>query len=185
MGIVDRLKGARRPALPRESAELLELTGRDRVLAWADLAGGGVAAATPDGLRVRTPQGRLVRRPWVEVDHAVWDEDSRTLAVWWVGSRRPTPLEVGEGSFLPEVVHERVRASVVLTREVPLPGGRSVTVALRKRADGVLSTHALPARNVRLDDPEVAPLVERARAGLREEAGMTAEPTPPAAPKAP
>jgi hypothetical protein len=160
----------RRPQLPDDAARELGVTG-ERVLAWAALAGGGVAAATPEGLRVRTPQGRLVRRPWTEVDHAAWDEDSGTLAVWWVGSRLPTPLEVGQETFLPEVVHERVRSSIVLVRELPLPGGRAIFVSLRKAADGTLSTHAVAPRGIRLDDPPIAAQVARAQRELREEAG--------------
>src|SRR3712207_1651739 len=140
MGILGRLRLRRRPTLPADAVEALGLAPDQRVLAWSSLAGGGVAAATIEGLRVLSPRGQLLRRPWVDVDHAAWDQDSRTLAVWWVGSRVPTPLELGEGSFLPEVVHERVRSSVVLTREVALPGGRTATVALRQAADGTLST---------------------------------------------
>jgi hypothetical protein len=162
----------RRPALPDDAARELGVTG-ERVLAWAPLVGDGVAAATVEGLRVRTPQGRLVRRPWTEVDHAVWDEDSGTLAVWWVGSRAPTPLEVGQETFLPEVVHERVRASIVLVRELPLPGGRAIYVSLRQAADGTLSTHAVAPRGIRLDDPPIAAEVARAERELREEAGGT------------
>jgi hypothetical protein len=164
------LRRRRRPDLPDEVAAELGVTG-ERVLAWAELAGGGVAAATTEGLWVRTPQGRLVRRPWTQVDHAVWDEDSATLAVWWVGSRVPTPLEVGQETFLPEVVHERVRSSILLVRELPLPGGGAVYVSLRKAADGTLSTQAVAPRGIRLDDPPVAAAVARAERELREEAG--------------
>jgi hypothetical protein len=164
-----RRRPARRPPLPAEAAEQLEVAG-ERVLAWSPLAGNGVAAATVQGLRVRTPQGRLVRRPWTEVDHAAWDEDSGTLAVWWVGSRVATPLEVGDGSFLPEVVHERVRSSIALTREVPLGDGRSAFVTLRKAADGTLSTQMLPPKGRRLE-PEALAIVRRAEAALLEEAG--------------
>ena len=164
-----RRRPARRPRLPAEAAEQLGVAG-ERVLAWSPLAGDGVAAATVEGLRVCTPQGRLVRRPWTDVDHAAWDEDSATLAVWWVGSRVATPLEVGESSFLPEVVHERVRSSIVLTREVPLADGRSAYVTLRKAADGTLSTQMLPPKGRRLD-PDALALVRRAEAALLEEAG--------------
>ncbi len=160
---------SRRPPLPPADADALGVAG-ERVLAWSPLAGDGVAAATVEGLRVRTPQGRLVRRPWTDVDHAAWDEDSGTLAVWWVGSRVATPLEVGDASFLPEVVHERVRSSIVLTREVPLGDGRSAFVSLRKAQDGTLSTQALPPKGRRLD-PEALAVVARARAALLEEAG--------------
>jgi hypothetical protein len=162
----------RRPELPGEAARELGVT-EERVLAWAELAGGGMAAATSEGLRVRTPRGRVVRRPWTEVDHAAWDEDSGTLAVWWVGSRVPTPLEVGQETFLPEVVHERVRSSIVLVRELPLPGGRVVYVSLRKAADGALSTHAVAPRGIRLDDPPIAAQVAKLERELREEAGGT------------
>jgi hypothetical protein len=155
--------------LSEADAETLDVTG-ERVLAWAPLAGGGVAAATVQGLRVRTPQGRLVRRPWTDVDHAAWDEDSATLAVWWVGSRVPTPLEVGDSSFLPEVVHERVRSSILLTREVPLGDGRSAFVTLRKAPDGTLSTQMLPPKGRRLE-PAALDTVRRAQAALLEEAG--------------
>src|SRR3954465_3615753 len=157
-------RGARRLPLPAAAAADLEV-GDARVLAWSPLYGDGVAAATVQGLRVRTPQGRLVRRPWTEVDHAAWDEDSGTLAVWWVGSRVATPLEVGDGSFLPEVVHERVRSSIALTREVPLGDGRSAWVTLRKGVDGTLSTQVLPPKGRRLE-PEAAALARRAEGGL-------------------
>ena len=173
-------RATRRPPLPAAAAADLEI-GAERVLAWSPLHGDGVAAATVDGLRVRTPQGRLVRRPWIDVDHAAWDEDSGTLAVWWVGSRAPTPLEVGESSFLPEVVHERVRSSIVLTREVPLGGGRSLWVTLRKRPDGSLVTQSVPPKGVRPGDPEIAALARRIEGELLEEAGgdRVAEPGPP------
>src|SRR5918911_1801507 len=162
-------RAVRRPPLPAEAAAELGVQD-ERVLAWSPLAGGGVVAATVQGLRVRTPQGRLVRRPWTDVDHAAWDEDSGTLAVWWVGSRVATPLEVGDTSLVPEVVHERVRSSIVLTREVPLADGRSAFVTLRKGADGTLSTQALPPKGRRLE-PEAATMVRRAEAALLEEAG--------------
>jgi hypothetical protein len=162
-------RAVRRPPLPAKDAAELGVED-ERVLAWSPLAGEGVVAATVQGLRVRTPQGRLVQRPWTDVDHAAWDEDSGTLVVWWVGSRVATPLEVGETSFVPEVVHERVRSSIVLTREVPLGDGRSAIVTLRKGTDGSLSTQVLPPKGRRLD-PEAAAVVRRAEAALLEEAG--------------
>jgi hypothetical protein len=162
----------RRPSLPGEVRQVLQLDASARALAWSPLTPGGWAVATPAGLRALLPSGVLLDRPWTDVDHAVWDRDAQMIAVWWVGSRQPTPLEVGEESFLPEVIHERVRSSLVLTHEVPVPGGRTVRVALRKAADGGLSTQVVAGRGVRLSDPEVAALVARAEAGLRSEAGI-------------
>jgi hypothetical protein len=161
---------ARRPALPADAADALGVAD-ERVLAWSPLPGEGLAAGTVQGLRVLTPMGKLIRRPWVDVSHVAWDEDSRTLAVWWVGSRQPLPVELPEHSFLPEVVHERVRSSVLLSRDVPVEGRSPVWVALRQDADGTLSTQAVAPAGVRLDDPELAAAVTAAQAALRAEVG--------------
>jgi hypothetical protein len=169
---VFRRPGRRRTPLPDQVRELLGLPGSDRVLAWSPLVGGGWAVATPSGLRALLPTGVLIDRPWTEVHRVGWDDDSRMLAVFWVAARQPTPLEVEEGSFLPEVVHERVRSSLVLSTDVAVPGGRAVWVALRKADDGTLTTQAVPARGVRMTDPQVARLVARAQAQLRDEAGV-------------
>jgi hypothetical protein len=167
-----RRRGPKPTPLPDAARDVLGVTGHDRVLAWSALVGGGWAVATPASLRAVLPTGHLVNRPWTDVDHVAWDADSRMLAVWWVGSRQASPLEVEEGSFLPEVVHERVRASMVLSQDVDVPGGGTVRVALRRADDGTLSTQAVPGRGVRMKDPAIAALVERARARLRDEAGL-------------
>lgn len=173
MGLISRVVGRdRRPDLPDDARDLLGVGARERVLAWGVLAGGGWAAALADRIVVLDPRGRLTERPWTAVDHAAWDDESRTLAVWWVGSRTPAPLEIGDDTFLPEVVHERVRASVVLSREVDLPGGGRVVVALRKTPGGDLSTSVSPGRGVRLADPDVGARVRAAENALRDEAGL-------------
>ena len=114
----------------------------------------------------------------MEVDHAAWDADSRTVAVWWTGRRVVTPLEVEDDSRLPEVIRERVQASVLLTGTVEVPGGRQVRVALRRGHDGTVSAQALPPPGVRLDEPGVAERVSAVVAELRAEAGIDVEPGP-------
>ena len=56
---------------------------------------------------------------------------------------RLTPLEILAPGRLPEVVHERVRSSLLLSREVVMPDGRTVWVALRRRADGAVVTQVV------------------------------------------
>jgi hypothetical protein len=163
---------SRRAPLPPEAADALGLGPKDRVLAWSPLAGGGVAACTPEGLRIMTVRGRLIVRPWTDVHHAAWEAESGALAIWWVGTRQSTPLEIEDASRLPDVVHQRVTASVVLATEVVVPGGRRVWVALRKGQDGALTTQAVPPPGVSLDDPQVAPVIARAFRALRDEAGI-------------
>jgi hypothetical protein len=159
--------------MPADAAEALGLSGSDRVLAWSLLAGGGAAAAMADGLRIVTPRGKLISREWLDVDHAAWDQDSAMLAIWWVGSRQTTPLEiVDDEGRLPEVVRERVQASVVLSSDVALPGGRSAKVALRRGTDGRLVTQNVLPPGVKADAAGVAQRLEKAAAELRSEAGM-------------
>jgi hypothetical protein len=170
MGILRKFTPNR---LPAEAARALGLDVGTRVLAWSPLVGGGVAAATVDGLHVLTPQGRTLHREWAQVRRASWEAASGTLAVAWVSSRQLTPLELTAPGRLPEVVHERVRSSLLLAQEVTAPGGRSVWVALRRAADGAAVTQVVPSPGVRLDDPEVLEQVRRAEEALRDEAGST------------
>jgi hypothetical protein len=166
---------ARRVSLPAEVSQLLELDSLDRgdrLLAWSTLVGGGAAAATIKELRIVTPRGQKLFKAWDRVDHAVWDKDSRTLVVWWVDTRRTTPLEILDDiGRLPVVVRERVQASVVLAASVPLPGGRPARVALRKTKDGGLIAQSLLPTGVQEDAPDVAPFLATAIAELWSEAG--------------
>jgi hypothetical protein len=160
--------------MPAEVAQALELTGMagNRLLAWSSLVGGGAAAATLKDLRIVTPRGQKMIRPWVDVDHAVWEQDSRMLLVWWVGSRRTTPLEIQDDvGRLPEVIRERVQASVVLQAPVSLPGGRSGRVALRRGVDGDLTAQSLLPPGVKQTDPDVASALRAATDALWSEAG--------------
>jgi hypothetical protein len=161
-----------RVTMPAEMAEALGLGRSDRLLAWSSLVGGGVAAATIKELRIVTPRGTKIVQPWAEVDHAVWEQESRTLVIWWVSSRRTTPLEIQDDiGRLPEVIRERVQSSVVLTASVPLPNGRLGRVALRRGAGGALVAQTLVPPGVKEDAPDVAPLLTAAVEALWSEAG--------------
>ena len=60
---------------------------------------------------------------------------------------------------------------MLLSREIPVAGGGSVWVALRRTAAGELVTQAVPTAGVRLDDPKLAEEIRRAEEALRDEAG--------------
>ncbi len=166
-----RLLPRRRPRLPAEVADLLEL-GDSSVLTWSPLAVAGYAVVTRGDLRIVTASGKVIRRRWVEVDHMTWDAESGTLAVWWVGSRRPLGLELPEDSFVPEVAHERWRSSVLLTREVRLAGAGQGWVALRRDGDGTVTPQVKLPRGARRDDPAIAATLDRTVAEMRAEAGL-------------
>lgn len=172
VGMVGIMRRLARHRLPPDAQRALGLGVGERVLAWSPLAGGGVAAATVSGLHVLTPQGQVLNREWAQIRQASWDAGSGTLAVGWVASRGLTPLEITAPGRLPEVVHERVRSSLLLSRQVDAPGGHSVWVALRRTGSGAVVTQVVAQPGVRLGDPQVADLVRRAADGLRDEAGI-------------
>jgi len=168
------LRLPQRVTMPTPMVTALELDGPgvSRLLAWSVLVGGGAAAATVQDLRILTPRGDRMIRTWDEIDHAVWDQDSSMLVIWWVHTRRTTPLEIEDDiGRLPEVVRERVQSSVVLTAGVPMPHGRPARVALRRDPQGRLIAQSLLPPGISADDPDVRPVIERALAELWAEAG--------------
>ncbi len=121
--------------LARSARPDLEVGSGERVLAWASDAEGGTVGATRDALYVSG-----TRIPWEQVEAAAWDLDSSTLRVSEVGSWgsvRPEHLLVldAPGRLL-QLVRERVTASVVLQRHVPVAGRRGVRVIARRAPSG-------------------------------------------------
>ena len=144
----------------------------EKVLAGVVARDGTVAVGTRDALYVGDR-----RIPWETVERADWESDASTLTVTEVGTwgeRRPVHrLLVDEpGRFLP-LVRERVTASVVLQRHVPVDGRRGVFVIARRapRGDQPLSWVYEFEEGVDPDDPAVREAAEEALARARDEVG--------------
>ena len=111
------------------------------MLAWAE-TDNGIVAGTRDALYLPDAHGHLqpIRVPWHEVETADWDVDTGALVVREVGTygltRPEHHLVVDEPGRLLELVRERVTATIVLTRPVPLGGGRHATVIGRRATSG-------------------------------------------------
>jgi hypothetical protein len=113
----------------------VEVAPGEKVLAWASSTTGPVAGTRaalylPDGQRI----------PWEQVEGADWDLESETLEVTGVGAwGEPRPayaLALTDPGRLLELVRERVTASVVLQRHVPVQGRRGVRVIARRAPVG-------------------------------------------------
>ncbi|PRY02730.1 hypothetical protein CLV72_1011333 [Allonocardiopsis opalescens] len=85
----------------------------------------GPLAATTHALHL--PDGSRVG--WSEVEHARWTEDGLELTAT-TGERRL--LKVTDRGLLPETVHERVVATIVVSRHVPLRGELGVRLICRR-----------------------------------------------------
>jgi hypothetical protein len=122
----------------RRTRPPVDVAAGERVLAWASTTGPaeGVVAGTAAALYL--PGGRRI--PWEQVEGADWDLDSETLTVREVGAwgeQRPAyALVLGDPGRLLELVRERVTASVVLQRHVPVQGRRGVRVIARRSPVG-------------------------------------------------
>ncbi|WP_206422559.1 hypothetical protein [Nocardioides pantholopis] len=105
----------------------------ERLLAWA-VSDRGPVGGTRDALYV--PDGdATIRIPWEQVESAEWDKETEALCVLEVGTwgeQRPRHvLVLTEPGRVLELVRERVTASVVLQRHVPVAGGGVRVIARR------------------------------------------------------
>ena len=161
----------RRFELPADARSALGLQDRERVLAAARLTDGSWAAATPTALL----RGGL-RLDWVATAHAMWDHESSTLQVeeMRTGDGQGTThfLALDVPGLLPEVVFERVTASIVASRHVPVQGRAGLRVVVR-RAPGQdeLVWQVVHDRGLDETDPRVAEVRAAAITDLRRELG--------------
>ena len=129
----------RRDAAPADVTARLPMAPGERVLASSQDPGGGWHVATSHALYVSADAGHH-RIPWQQVDRAAWDREAERLVVVEVADfGEPQPhhaLAVPEPDRLLEVVRERVTASILLTRHIPVAGSRGLKVVARRPPAG-------------------------------------------------
>jgi hypothetical protein len=154
----------------------------ERLLADARAAEGHVGGTRDAFYFVRVRSGALelaetTRIPWEEVEAADWDSDTSVLRVSEVGSwgeaRPEHRFTIEEPGRLLELVRERVTASVVLQRHVPLAGRRGVRVIARRapRGDRPVQWFYEYDEGVDPTDPDVRKAAEDALDAARAEVG--------------
>jgi len=115
------------------------LTTGERVLAGAVDGDGRWHVGTDRALHLADGE-RWCRVPWERVDRAGFDDETERLRVVEVadlGQPEPTHvLALVEPRRLLDLVRERVTASVLLTRNVPVGGSRGVKVVARRAPTG-------------------------------------------------
>lgn len=159
--------------LPHEVRSLVQ----GRVLAAAEAADGTWLAGTRLGLHV-VGEGAAVVWPWEEVLRADWSQDTATLRVERV-TDYGQPVELREfelpepGSLLP-LVRERVTASVVLDRRVPVVGKRGFRVIARRppSGGGEVRWVLLFDAGVTPEDPVVRLATDQALSEAQESLGL-------------
>jgi hypothetical protein len=142
-------------------------------LASAEAVDGTLVAGSRDALHVGDR-----RIPWETVEKADWDADESTLTVTEVGTwgavRPVHRVVLPEPGRLLELVRERVTASVVLQRHVPVRGHRGVVVIARRapRGDQPLEWVYEFEEGVDPDDPDVRRAAEAALEQAQQDVGL-------------
>ncbi len=162
-------------SLRRERPPVDVLPG-ERALAWAPVEGGWVLG-TRDALYLPS-----VRLPWEQVEAASWDREESLLRVSEVGTwgeprvQHDLPLaEPGrDADRLLQLVRERVTASVLLVRHVPITGKRGVRVVGRRAPSGRSEVHWVYEYDVGIEptDPVVQAAASAALASARADVGL-------------
>jgi hypothetical protein len=156
----------------RRTPPPVEVAAGEKVLAWAESETGPVAG-TRSALYL--PGGGRI--PWEQVESADWDLDSTTLKVTEVGTwgqpRAAYSLVLTGPGRLVELVRERVTATVVLQRHVPIRGNRGVRVIARRAATGDRELTWLFEydQGIDPDDPFVEHAAQEALAAAQGEIG--------------
>ncbi|HEX6197847.1 MAG TPA: hypothetical protein VFZ37_18185 [Jiangellaceae bacterium] len=160
----------RRTATPPPGVEL----GRgERVLASDVTTDGAPIVATNHRVLLPTPDG-LASISWANVDRATFDRESGLLTVIETamagGRPRRHRLRVDGALTLLDVIREQVKASVILTRHVPIADGKGARISGRRRPDtGALTWNVTVDVGLDVDDPDVRRLIDAALAAVRAE----------------
>ena len=156
----------------------------ERLLADAAAAEGHLGG-TRDALYFARSRGgsafeltETLRIAWEDVEAADWDQETSVLRVTEVGSwgeQRPEHrFTLDEPGRLLELVRERVTASIVLQRHVPVDGRRGLRVIARRAPRGNRPVQWVYEydEGVDPDDPEVQRLAREALAAAVRDVGL-------------
>ncbi len=111
----------------RAPAEVRQRADGDKPLAWAAVAGDWVVASRD---RLFLPLQAPVS--WDQVIRAAWDAPVLELQL----AEGPYRLVIENPGLIPDVVNERVKASVVVQHHVPLRGDKGVRIVARRKPGG-------------------------------------------------
>ncbi len=165
-------------AVPADVRDAAGLEPGERVLAAARSEDGDWLLGGRRRLVLVLADGEVVALPWEQVEDARWDREEsrlRVSAVGAFGTARPEwTFALDDPERLLQLLRERVTASVVLQRRVPVREGRGLTVIGRRNPAGgpVAWMHAYD-EGLDPDDPEVVVVADLALAQARAEVGDT------------
>jgi hypothetical protein len=139
----------------------------EEVLAKGLLVGGDEVQATRLALLV---PARDLRVPWDRVTTATWDDPRLRVAA----AGTTYDLELADEGLLPEVIRERVQASILVTEHVDLRGDSGARFSARRPPFGDSEIRWTVTFDPGLDpqDPQLRALAEQELDRLRQTYGV-------------
>jgi hypothetical protein len=128
----------RTPKLPGDIRSQLELSPKERVLAWADDGNGRAVVASETALHLQRHPPTYSRFSWNQIEHASYEGGVMTIALTPDLGSASLRVPVGESRELPVVVRDRVTSSVVVDRFVPIEGDLGVRIIGRRGDHGLV-----------------------------------------------
>lgn len=160
-----------RPKLPKDLTEPGE-----RLLAWGAGDNGEVLASTRAMYLPSAGQlapAEIIRLPWTWIDRASWEDPDVVIEARIEGSPRRWRVALSEPGRLPEVIRERVTASIVISEHVDLVdvGGARI-VGRRSDADEPVEWSVTFDPGLDPNDPQLRAAAVNALADLRDSLGI-------------
>lgn len=165
--------GRRGPEVPDEVTSVLRDRARAVLSVARDDRTTAFLVATTTHVYAVLSGSVVLDRPWHMVDTGSWDDQTRLLTVQWVDKAPASVWEIELPSTFPQVLRERVQATVVLSDEVDLGAKRRARVVVRKDLETqALLGQTILGRGVRSTDPGVREETRAALDRLREQVGL-------------
>ncbi len=176
----------RRTSWPRELTEAVTVAsrhspgGKEAILAAVQLLDGQWVAGSRAALYLPTEAEGAVRRVgWEKIERAGWDSEASVLRVYettpFGTPLRGTELKVDDPGRLGQLLRERIDASVVVQRHVPITGKKGVRIVGRRnpsQPDAVVSWNFVLDKGLEPTEPGVVERAEAALAAVRDEFGI-------------
>ncbi|MFI6679076.1 hypothetical protein [Kribbella sp. NPDC050470] len=176
----------RRSTWPRELTESVTATskqaagGKEDILAAVQLADGHWVAGTRAAVYLPTDTpGELRRVGWEAIERAGWDSEASVMHIYETTAfgtpLRATELKLDDPGRFGQLLRERVDASIVVQRHVPLTGKRGVRIVGRRSpadTDAPVTWNFVLDKGLEPSQPGVVDAAEAALKEVRDEFGI-------------
>ena len=176
----------RRTSWPRELTEAVTVAsrhspgGKEDILAAVQLIDGQWVAGSRAAVYLPTETADAVRRVgWEKIERAGWDSEESILRVYETTAfgtpLRVTELKVDDPGRFGQLLRERIDASVLVQRHVPLVGKKGVRVVGRRNPsepDASVTWNFVLDKGLEPDQPGLVDRAEAALASVRDEFGI-------------